>query len=144
MRIQTSALVVAAVLSFAAFSVKAQDQAIEKSHKLSPSEVKTLIKNASMPEDHLRLAEYFRQEADEEATAAKLHNEMAETYASRPLPSGLPSADTPTVAEMKSHCREFASNAGRASAIAARMAADHEKLARLMQSAPAGTVHRPR
>ena len=66
MRIQTSALVVGVALSFAAFSVNAQGQVIEKIHKLSPSEVKTLIKKASTPEDHLKLAEYFRQVADEE------------------------------------------------------------------------------
>jgi hypothetical protein len=35
-------------------------------HTLSPSEVKTLIRGASTPEDHLKLATYFKQEALDE------------------------------------------------------------------------------
>lgn len=128
------------VLASAAFGLAAQDQPLRDAHKLSPSEVKTLIRGASTPEDHLKLAEYFRQEASEEATAARLHEEMAEIYEPMPLPSGF---KPESIREMKGHCREFARNADRASAAAQKLAAEHEKLAELMRNAPPQrAVHR--
>lgn len=138
---RTHALLQILALCLATAGANGQEQQLDKTHKLSPSEVKTLIKGASTPEDHLKLAEYFRQEAAEEAAAAKLHDEMAEAYEPSPLPSKF---KAPTAGEMKSHCREFARNAEKASAIAAKMAADHEKLAELMRNSPAAAVHRSR
>ena len=79
------------------------------------------------------MAEYYRQEAADEAEAAKLHDEMAERYEPRPSASGFKGQ---SVAEMKRHCREFARNAQRASATAAKIAAEHEKLVELMRNAP--------
>lgn len=64
-----------ALLSLA-FSAAAQTP-VASDHRLSPSEVKTLVKGASTPEDHMKLAEYFRQEAFEETAAARLHDGRA-------------------------------------------------------------------
>lgn len=133
-------LFTATALFAVALSATAQEQP-GGGHRLSPSEVKTLIKSASTPEDHLKLAEYFKQEAEEEAAAVKLHDEMAELYEPSPVPSKF---KPPSVAEMKGHCREFAREAAKASEIASKMAAEHEKLAELMRTAPPQGVRRPR
>ncbi len=125
-------LVIATALFTMALAAAAQEQPLGDGHKLSPSEVKTLIKGASRPEDHLKLAEYFRQEAAEEAAAAKLHEEMAEIYEPSPLPSKF---KPPSVVEMKGHCRLFARNAAKASRAATKLAAEHEKIAELMRTA---------
>jgi len=124
-----------------AFSGAAQPQ-VAGDHKLSPSEVKTLIKGASSPEDHLKLAEYFRQEALEETASARLHDEMAELYEPGSAPPS--KFKQPTSKEMKGHCREFARNAGRAAEIATKMAEEHQKLAEMMQTSPPQTTHRSR
>ena len=134
------ALFVATALFAVALFATAQQQ-LGGGQRLSPSEVKTLIKSASTPEDHLKLAEYFRQEAAAEVAAAKLHEEMAEIYEPGPLPSNF---KPPSVAEMKGHCREFARNATKASETALKMAAEHEKLAELMRTAPPSGGRRSR
>ncbi len=128
-----------------AFSGAAETQVasvVASDHKLSPSEVKTLIKGASSPEDHLKLAEYFRQEALEETASARLHDEMAEAYEPGSAPPS--KFKQPTSKEMKGHCREFARNAGRAAEIATKMAEKHQKLAEMMQTSPPQTTHRSR
>jgi hypothetical protein len=53
------------------FSFAAVVQAQTPEHRLTPTEAKALLKSASTPEDHLKLAEYFRQEARDEAAAAR-------------------------------------------------------------------------
>jgi hypothetical protein len=111
-------------------------------HTLSRSEVRTLIRGASRPEDHLQLAAYFRQEALDEAASAKLHVEIAEAYEPG---SAAPSMFKPrSLKEMQGHCKEFARNASRAAAAASKMAAEHVKMAELMRTAPPQGSHRSR
>ena len=129
-----------ALLSLA-FSAAAQTP-VASDHRLSPSEVKTLVKGASTPEDHMKLAEYFRQEAFEETAAARLHDEMAELY--EPGSASPSKFKQPTAKEMQGHCREFARNADRAAEIATKIAVEHEKLAEMMRTSPPQTTHRAR
>ena len=111
-------------------------------HRLSPSEVKTLIRGASRPEDHLQLAAYFKQEALDEAASAKLHVEMAEAYEPG---SAAPSMFKPrSLKEMQNHCKEFARNANKAAEVASKMAAEHEKMAEMMRTAPPQGSNRSR
>jgi hypothetical protein len=111
-------------------------------HRLSPSEVKTLIRGASTPEDHLKLAAYFKQEALDEAASAKLHVEMAEAYEPG---SAAPSMFKPrSLKEMQSHCKEFARNANKAAEVASKMAAEQEKMAEMMRTAPPQGSNRSR
>ena len=135
------ALFVATALFAVALSAAAPEQP-GGGQRLSPSEVKTLIKNASTPEDHLKLAEYFKQEAAEEEAAAKLHVEMAEAYEPG---SAAPSMFKPrSLKEMQSHCKEFARNANKAAEVASKMATEHEKMAEMMRTAPPQTRNRSR
>jgi hypothetical protein len=50
-------------------SVSAAVSAVAQDRRITPDEAKILQKAASTPEDHLRLAEFYRQEARDQATA---------------------------------------------------------------------------
>jgi hypothetical protein len=131
----------AAALLSITFALAAQTSA-SGDHKLSPSEVTTLIRSASTPEDHLKLAAYFKQEALDEAASAKLHVERAEAYEpGSAAPSGFKQR---SLKEMQSHCKEFTRNANRAAEVASKMAAEHEKMAEIMRTAPPQSNHRSR
>ena len=108
-------------------------------HVLTPSEIKELLKAASTPEDHLKIAAYFKQEAVQEDEAASLHDAIA----------GMP--QTPEmVKEMKmnpsetaSHCRYFAKAARKAAANDRKLAAYHEQWAETQRTAkPSRGAHR--
>jgi hypothetical protein len=93
-------------------------------HKLSPSEVKALLKSASMPEDHWQLAAHFREEAAQE-------DETAARYES-----------TESCADPKSHCSYLANNARRASKRDMKMAEEQDKIAQAMvNNTTAGVIH---
>jgi hypothetical protein len=47
-------------------------------------EFKTLLKTAKEPSEHLRIAEYYRQEAARLTASSKEHAELAKTYTKSP------------------------------------------------------------
>jgi hypothetical protein len=51
---------------------------------LSHKEVRDLIKNAKEPEDHLKLAAYYRAKADEAKATVAEHKEMLDAYVANP------------------------------------------------------------
>jgi len=90
-----------------------------KEHQLTKKEVKALIVSAKTPEDHLKLASYFRGEAKQQQDKAKYHEEMADLYKNNPTPR----------TQMSQHCRQFAEEARKAAEAANSMADEHEKMA---------------
>jgi len=107
-------------LTTSALSVAAQDHAMNtKEHQLSKKEVKALIVSAKTPEDHMKLASYFRGEAKQQQAKAKYHDEMAELYKNNPAPK----------MEMAKHCKYFAEESRKAALAANSMADEHEKMA---------------
>lgn len=120
--------------------VSAQEQTGNE-HKLTPSEVKALIKGASTPEEHMALAAYFRDLASQEEATAKYHEQMGDGYQPKPLPSGFQPL---SASEMRDHCRYLAANARKAANAAAKMADEQGKPAELMRTAPPQTTHRSR
>lgn len=66
--------------------VSAQEQNSNE-HKLTPSEVKALLRGASTPEEHSALGAYFKDRASQEEATAKYYDEMAQVYQPKPLPS---------------------------------------------------------
>jgi len=97
------------------FSV-AQDQAMNmKEHQLTKKEVKALIVNAKTPEDHMKLASYFKGEAQQQEASAKTHAEMAALYDPK--------------AEMSKHCKNLSESLKKAAASANSIAAEHEQMA---------------
>jgi hypothetical protein len=89
-------------------------------HKLSPSEVKALLKSASMPEDHWQLAAHFREEAAQEEETAAWYERAA------------------SCADPKSHCSYLANNARKASKHDIKMAEEQDKIAQAMLNNTAG------
>jgi hypothetical protein len=89
-------------------------------HKLSPSEVKALLKSASTPEDHWLLAEHFREEAAQEDETASWHESTA------------------ACADPKSHCSYLANNARKASKNDMKMAEEQDRTAQAMLNNTAG------
>jgi hypothetical protein len=90
--------------------------------RLTPNEAKALIRSASTPDEHLRLAEYFRTDALEEAAFAALNNQMADNFE--------------IVGVRETHCREVARAAAKAAEHASRVAAEQEKMADMMLFEP--------
>jgi len=89
-------------------------------HKLSPSEVKSLLKSASMPEDHWQLAEHFREEAAQEEETAAWYERTA------------------SCTDPKSHCSYLANNARKASKQDMKMAEEQDRIAQAMLNNTAG------
>jgi hypothetical protein len=89
-------------------------------HKLSPSEFKSLLKSASMPEDHWQLAAYFRDEAAQEDETAAWYERTA------------------SCTDPKSHCSYLANNARRASKHDMKMAEEQDSIAQAMLNNTAG------
>jgi hypothetical protein len=107
-------------LSTSVLFAAAQDHAMNmKEHQLTKKEVKALIVSAKTPEDHMKLAMYFRGEAKEQQAKAKYHDEMAELYKNNAAPK----------TEMAKHCKYFAEESRKAAGAANSMADEHEKMA---------------
>lgn len=94
--------------------------------KLTLDEVKTLIKNATTSEEHLKLAAYFRQEEAQHLESAKTHGEMSEVYQFSKVP-------VPAVADMQRHCEDLVHAERNAASAARAMAEYHEEMAELLR-----------
>jgi len=86
-----------------------------------------LIKNAATPDDHSKLAKYFRQEEAQQIELAKVHDQLSEIYQSSKVPE-------PAVADMEQHCKDFAGATRNAARVARAMARYHEEMADLIRS----------
>jgi hypothetical protein len=88
---------------------------------LSHQQVKALVASAKSPNDHLRLAAYYRAEATRLRKESKDHQEEAAGYANR------------TIYEPKGgwlqHCKSFADSFGQAADEADALAGAHQKMA---------------
>ena len=118
----------------------AQYQSISE-HTLSQTEAKELGKSASTPEDHLKLAEFFRDQAQQEEAAAKFNQQMA---------MGAPYTPSPyqghrySLKEMKEHFGYLAKKTSKAAAKFNKRAAEEESIAKEMREHPyrGGSYHR--
>jgi signal transduction histidine kinase len=114
------AILAVVFLATSVLSVAAQDHAMNmKEQQLTKKEVKALIVSAKTSEDHMKLASYFREEAQRMEASAKYHDEMAELY----------KANQTGKTDMTEHCKYFANEARKAAEAANSMADEHEKMA---------------
>jgi hypothetical protein len=109
----------ALLLAFAPSFASAQEKTACEGPKLNAKEAKALIVTAKTPEEHHKLACYFRAEARDEAAKAKYHDEMGKLYAS----------SSNEKHDMVSHCKHFADEAREAAASDNQLAEEHEKMA---------------
>jgi hypothetical protein len=94
---------------------------------MTAKEAKALIATAKTAKDHLKLARYFNQEAEQFDAEARDHDEMIEAYRTNPNPRA---EKTPGGVGTIAHC-EFLAKSNREMAKALReMAAAHEEMAK--------------
>lgn len=94
---------------------------------LTAKEAKALIETAKTPKEHLKLAQYFSQQADQFEADAKDHDEMIEAYRKNSAPRAI---KAPGGVGTIQHC-EFLAKSDREMAKALReMAAAHEEMAK--------------
>ena len=96
----------------------------QQQEKLSKKELKTLIATAKTPEDHLRLAAYYRAQANDYLARKKQHEADAEVYDSNP--SQYPTKPI----SAGQHCRDWAGMDGRSAKQELALAEMHEAMAR--------------
>jgi hypothetical protein len=112
------------VLAMATLTLALFAGAAEPPVRMSTKELKALIANAKTPEEHMRLAEYYRGEAERlEAKQQEHQSEAAEYYRD---PSRHPVPKYPTYGQ---HCRDLAYNYGTRAQKARALAAAHEAMA---------------
>ena len=136
-------VLVAFLLATSSLFVIAQDQASEVD-KLTQREaqakvesataskkVKALIASAKTPEDHLKLAAYFNQEADRLDADAKGHQELAEVYRQNPSPTGGgKQSGAGSIFRTPEHCDSAAKSLREAAKDLRGLAAEHEQMAK--------------
>jgi len=85
-------------------------------------DITVLIETADTPEDHLKIAEYYEEQAVMMEKKATLHESMAEAYQGGKM------------AGMPTHCEKLAKESGASAEQYKAMAAEHKKMAQEMQS----------
>jgi len=88
----------------------------------STQELNALEADAATPEEHARLAAYYRDEARKLDNKVRYHDEMGQMYRKNPLPF-----DGKTAVPMGRHCREWARHFNDEAERAAVLAAFHEQ-----------------
>lgn len=118
----------------------AQYQSISE-HTLSQTEAKELVKSASTPEDHLKLAEFFRDQAQQEVAAAKFNQRMA--MGAQYTPSSY-QGHRYSLNEMREHFGYLAKKASKVAPEFNKKAAEEESIAKEMREHPPqrGGYHR--
>lgn len=119
----TWTVLAAATLFTLALGMTPQMSAAEK---LSNKQVQQLIANAKEPQDHLRIAKYYKDEAAKFEEDAKDHEAMRESYRkAQPAPHNMASP-TQTVA----HCDVLIKDLREAAEQDNQLAAEHEQMAK--------------
>jgi len=111
------------------------------SHNLSQTEAKELARGASTPEDHLTLAAYFRDQAQQEEAASRFDQQLASTNQSNPFPY---QGHMYSVQETKEHFGYLAKRTNKAAVKLNKMADEEESIAKEMRERPPqrGGYHR--
>ena len=96
---------------------------------ITNKKVKALIASAKTPEDHMRLAAYFNQEADRMEADAKGHEELAGVYRQSPN-TFMPKGGGAGVFRTAEHCDSAAKSLREAAKSLRELAAEHEQMAK--------------
>jgi hypothetical protein len=119
------AIVTLAFSSFAPVSLAAKNKSV-----ISKKELKTLLKTATEPVEHRKIAEYYRQEAQRLTASSKEHSELAEIYAKNPPNAAMESKHGTAFGLGAPHCRKFAELQAEAAKESEALAALHEDMAK--------------
>lgn len=97
---------------------------------LTKKELKVLLKTASEPADHQKIAEYYRQKAFRLRADAKEHLEMAEDYAKNPRFAAMGPKQLGSLGQGASHCQRWAQLDEQEAKEAEALAVLHEDMAK--------------
>ncbi len=113
------------LLSFvpSSFAVEAQKISNKK-------ELKALIKTAKTPADHLRIANYYREQAAKLTASSNDHVAMAKEYAKHPMFAALEAKQQASFGQGASHCRRWAELDQQQAKEAEALAVLHEEMAK--------------
>jgi hypothetical protein len=112
-----------AAMAVAALFLAAMPQAtVAETAKMTSKEVAS----ANTPAEHMKLANYYKNEAARLETESKEHEKQAQSYRKNPNAMGMKTPMNPTSAE---HCEYFAKATREAAKAARDLAAAHEQMA---------------
>src|SRR6266566_1537603 len=111
-------------LSFTSVYTVAQAQKVP-----TKKELKTLLKTAKEPPEHLRIAAYYRQEAARLTASSKEHAELADTYA-KTVPNPMEAKHGDMAGQGTLHCKKWAELDGEEAKQAEALATLHEDMAK--------------
>jgi len=97
---------------------------------LTKRELNTLLKNAKTPADHLRIASYYREEAQRLRSRSEEYLRQAAVYDKNPPFPALESKQGTAFGMGAGHCRYWAKQDAEAAAKADAQAALHEDMAK--------------
>jgi hypothetical protein len=120
--ITTAVFLASAFLLTGASRAKAAD-----APQISNDQLKELVASAKTPEDHRKLAAYYRAEADSLEAEAKEHEDLAGAYRKRTDPVAEKHAMSGKTA---GHCDYFAKSVREAAKADRQLAAEHELMAK--------------
>ena len=104
--------------------------AAQNSGSFGKKELKALLKTAKTPADHHRIAEYYRQRAQQLTASSKQHSELAATYAKNPPFPALEAKHGYAFGQGATHCRYWAKRDAEEATKAEALAVRHEELAK--------------
>lgn len=117
--------VLAALIGVISYAVSGA--AAEPARELTNKEVKELLKKASTPQDHLRLAAHFAAKAKKYQAESAEHADMAKMYRVQPTVSEV---KRPMAPDTAAHCEFISESLAKAAKEARAMADAHEKMAK--------------
>ena len=125
-----SALLIVALftLPFASVYTVAQVQKVP-----TKKELKVLLKTAKEPQEHLRIAAYYREEAAHKRAEAKEHSDLAAVYEKDKPFAAMDAKFGKAFGQGASHCKMFAALAADQAKEADALAALHEEMAKAGQ-----------
>jgi len=100
--------------------------AAESSKRLSKKELKTLLTTASTPEEHRKIAEHYRVEAEKLDAEANEHMDMAKVYRAR---GGSAGTKWPSSTYTTKHCEDLAHDLHNAAQEARSLSIAHSDMA---------------
>lgn len=130
-RLRLAVAVAVAVIALALGTIPAPGVAAQtaapqqQTQRLTKKELKMLIANARTPEDHRRIAAYYRAEGDQLKVKQRAHEEELAEYLKNPSSHPVPKWPT-----MDQHCRQLIFYYDKAAQMAFAMADLHEKMAK--------------
>lgn len=122
----TNLVVVFVLLSVAPVYARPAD----RQRPLTKHELNTLLKSAKTPADHLRIAAYYREEAQRLRSSSEEYLRQAAVYDKNPPFPALESKQGAAFGMGASHCRYWAKQDADAAAKADAQAALHEDMAK--------------